>query len=100
MQFACRTGAATDEREEDVFEAGLLLDVLDLGGWEELFEFGQRAVGDDPALVQDRDPVRELLGLIERQPSLEDIFLALVGHRTRTASTQNDNAAAPAARSN
>src|ERR1700730_18326403 len=50
--------------EEDVLEARLLLDVLDLGGREELLQFGERGVGDDPPLVQDRDPVSELFGLV------------------------------------
>ncbi len=54
-----------DDREEDVFEGGLLLDVLDLGGRQQLLELGQGAVDDDPALVQDRDPVGQLLGLVE-----------------------------------
>ena len=54
-----------DEGEEDVFEGGLLLDVLDLGRREERLEFGERAVLDDGALVQDRDPVGELFGLVE-----------------------------------
>ncbi len=43
----------------------LLLDVLDLDGREQLLELGEGAVGDDPALVQDRDPVGEVLGLVE-----------------------------------
>ena len=54
-----------DEGEEDVLEGGLLLDVLDLGGREELLELGEGAVLDDRALVQDRDAVGELLGLVE-----------------------------------
>ena len=54
-----------DEREEDVLEGRLLLDVLDLGGREELLELGEGAVLDDRALVQDRDAVGELLGLVE-----------------------------------
>ena len=53
-----------DDREEDVFEGGLLLDVLDLGGRQQLLELGQGAVDDDPALVEDRDPVGKLLGLV------------------------------------
>ena len=48
-----------------VLEGRLLLDVLDLGGREQLLELGEGAVGDDPALVEDRDPVGELLGLVE-----------------------------------
>jgi len=51
--------------EEDVFEGRLLLDVGDLGRREQLPQLGEGAVGDDPALVEDRDPVRELLGLVE-----------------------------------
>ena len=54
-----------DEGEEDVLEGGLLLDVLDLGGREQLLELGEGAVLDDRALVQDRDAVGELLGLVE-----------------------------------
>jgi hypothetical protein len=60
---ACRVLA--DDREEDVLEGRLLLDVLDLGGWEQLPELGQSAVHDDPVLVKDRDPVGEVLGLLE-----------------------------------
>ena len=56
---------STDDGEEDVLEGGLLLDVLDLGGREQLLEFGEGAVHDDPTLVEDRDPVGELLGLVE-----------------------------------
>lgn len=60
-------GAAgvTDKGEKDVLEGGLFLDVGDLGGREELLDLGQGAVLDDRALVQDRDPVCELLGLVE-----------------------------------
>ena len=54
-----------DDGEEDVLEGRLLLDVLDLGGREELLELGEGAVGDDPSLVQDRDPVGELFGLVQ-----------------------------------
>jgi len=43
-----------NEREEDVLEGRLLLDVLDLGGREQLLELGQGPVDDDPALVEDR----------------------------------------------
>ena len=57
--------AVADDGEEDVLERRLLLDVLDLGGWEQLLEFGERAVRDDPALVEDGDPVGELFGLVE-----------------------------------
>src|SRR6266545_3779457 len=55
----------TDDGKEDVLEGRLLLDVLDLGGREELFQLGEGAVGDDPALVEDRDPVGELFGLVQ-----------------------------------
>ena len=58
-------GAVADDGEEDVLEGRLLLDVLDLGGREQLLELGEGAVHDDPALVEDRDPVGELLGLVE-----------------------------------
>lgn len=44
---------------------GLLLDVLARGRREEGRKFGEGAVGDDATLVQDRDPVGELLGLLE-----------------------------------
>ena len=57
--------AVAHDREEDVLEGGLLLDVLDLGGRQQLPELGQGAVDDDPALVQDRDPVGQLLGLVQ-----------------------------------
>src|SRR4030095_9071699 len=55
----------SDDGEEDVLEGRLLLDVLDLGGRQELLELGEGAVGDDPSLVQDRDPVGELFGLVQ-----------------------------------
>src|SRR5215218_11210137 len=55
----------TDDGEEDVLEGRLLLDVLDLGRWEELLELGEGAVGDDPTLLEDRDPVGELFGLVQ-----------------------------------
>src|SRR6266540_4526628 len=55
----------TDDGEEDVLKGRLLLDVLDLGGREELLQLGEGAVGDDPALVEDRDPVGELFGLVQ-----------------------------------
>ncbi len=54
-----------DDGEEDLLEGRLLLDVLDLGGREQGLELGEGAVGDDPALVEDRDPVGEVLGLVE-----------------------------------
>src|SRR5262245_48913893 len=47
----------SDDGEEDLFEGRLFLDVLDLGGREELLERGEGAAGDDPSLVEDRDPV-------------------------------------------
>src|SRR5918995_512367 len=47
----------SDDGEEDVLEGRLLLDVLDLGGRQELLQLGEGAVGDDPSLVQDGDPV-------------------------------------------
>jgi ABC-2 type transport system ATP-binding protein len=40
-------------------------------------------------------PVR--IEYVEKQPSLEDIFLALVGRRTATGSALNDTAVAPVA---
>ena len=55
----------TDDGEEDVLEGRLLLDVFDLGGREQLLELGEGAVHDDPALVEDRDPVGELFGLVQ-----------------------------------
>src|SRR5580692_8792992 len=58
-------GAVADDGEEDVLQARLLLDVLDFGGREELLQLGESAVGDDPALVEDRDPVGQLLGLVQ-----------------------------------
>jgi hypothetical protein len=51
--------------KKHVFEGGLLLNVLDLGGRQQPLELGQGAVDDDPALVQDRDPVGELFGLLQ-----------------------------------
>lgn len=54
-----------DEGEEDVLEGGLFLDVLDRRRWEELLEFGQGAVLDDRAAVQDRDPISQMLGLVQ-----------------------------------
>src|SRR6266540_3177306 len=55
----------TDDGEEDVLEGRLLLDVLDRGGREEVLELGEGAVGDDPTLVEDRDPVGQLFGLVQ-----------------------------------
>ena len=51
--------------EEDVFEGRLLLDIFDLGGREELLQLGEGSVRDDPPLVEDRDPVGELFGLVQ-----------------------------------
>src|SRR5258708_12055390 len=53
-----------DDGKEDVFEGRLLLDVFDLGGREQVLEFDEGAVHDDPTLVEDRDPVGELFGLV------------------------------------
>ena len=57
--------SSADDREEDVLEGRLLLDVLDLRRREQLLELGEGAVGDDSSLVEDRDPVGELFGLVE-----------------------------------
>src|SRR4030095_16418565 len=57
--------AVADDGEEALLQGRLLLDVLDGGRREQLLELGQGAVGDDPALVQDRDPVGELFGLVQ-----------------------------------
>src|SRR4051794_33039613 len=54
-----------DERQEDVFQGRLLLDVLDLGRRKQLLELGEGAVHENPALMQDRDPVGEVLGFVE-----------------------------------
>ena len=54
-----------DDGEEDVLQGRLLLDVLDLGGREEPFQLGEGAVRDDASLVEDRDPVGELFGLVQ-----------------------------------
>jgi hypothetical protein len=50
---------------KNVFESWLLLDVLDLRRRQEFLQFVERSVHDDPALVQDRDPVGELLCLVQ-----------------------------------
>ena len=60
-----RVGVVADDGEEDLLQGGLFLDVLDLGGREELLQLGEGAVRDDPSLVEDRDPVGELFGLVE-----------------------------------
>src|SRR5262249_12912749 len=60
-----RCPATTDERQEDVFEARLLLDVLHLCRGQERLELRERAVTEDPAFVQNRDSVRELPRLVE-----------------------------------
>src|ERR1039458_10641500 len=57
--------AVTDDGEEDVLEGRLLLDVFDLGGREQPLELGEGAVHHDPTSVEDRDPVGELLGLVQ-----------------------------------
>src|SRR5262245_32118672 len=62
---AAGRAVAGGDGEEDVLEGRPLLDVLDLGGREELLQLREGAVGDDPALMQDRDPVGELLGLVQ-----------------------------------
>ena len=66
-EVAAWTGCAVvaDDREEDVLEGRLLLDVFDRGGREQLLELGQSAVHDDPALVEDRDPVGKLFGFLQ-----------------------------------
>ena len=51
--------------EEDVLQRRLLLDVLDVRWREQLLQFGEGAVRDDAALMQDGDPVGELLSLLE-----------------------------------
>ena len=68
MRCRCRgagVAVVADDGEEDVLQGRLLLDVLDLGGREELLQLGEGAVRDDPSLVEDRDPVGELLGLVQ-----------------------------------
>jgi hypothetical protein len=57
VAVSVRFAGVADDREEDVLDRGLLLDVLDLGGRQQLLELGQGAVDDDPTLVEDRDPV-------------------------------------------
>src|SRR5215218_8354844 len=57
--------AVADEGEEDVLQGRLLLDVLDLGGREQLLQLPEGAVHDDPALVEDRDLVGELFCLVQ-----------------------------------
>ena len=49
---------SSGQGEEDVLQGRLLLDVLHLGWWQELFELVEGAVHDDPALVEDRDLTR------------------------------------------
>src|SRR5260221_1604874 len=58
-------GVGADDGKEDVFESRLLLDVFDLGRREQVLEFGEGPVHDDPTLVEDRDPVGELFGLVQ-----------------------------------
>ena len=55
----------TDDREEDVLEGRLLLYVLDFRWREQQLQLGEGVVHDDPTLMKDRDPVGELLGLVE-----------------------------------
>src|SRR5579864_2512286 len=57
--------AVSDQREEDVLERGLLLDVLDLGRRQQPLELAERPVHDDAPPVEDRDAIRELLGLVQ-----------------------------------
>src|SRR6202050_757319 len=54
-----------DDGQKYVLEGRLLLDVFDLRGWEQLLEFGERAVHDDPTPMEDPDPVGELLRLVQ-----------------------------------
>ena len=64
----CRRGllaVVTDDREEDVLEGRLLLDVFDFGGREQLLQLEQRAVHDDSALAKNCDPVGEVFGLLQ-----------------------------------
>src|SRR5580700_3100023 len=51
--------------EKNILERRLLFDVFDLGRREQLLELGERAVHDDPAPVEYRNPVGELLGLLQ-----------------------------------
>jgi hypothetical protein len=54
-------GVRADDGEKDLLESGLLLDVLDLCGWQELLQLGEGAVGDNPPFVENGDPVGEVL---------------------------------------
>jgi hypothetical protein len=66
--------APTDECKEDVFEARLLLDLLDSGGRQQRLELGERAV----------DGMGELL-----QPDCEDLrFVARVLSREHLRDSQ------------
>src|SRR5258706_8212890 len=58
-------GVGADDSKEDVFEGRLLLDVFDLGGREQVLEFDEGAVHDDPTLVEDRDPVNYFFRLVQ-----------------------------------
>src|SRR3546814_5781205 len=60
-----RSDLRSHEGEEDVLEARLLLDVLDLGRGHERCELGEGAVHEDPALVEDRYPIGQLLSFLE-----------------------------------
>src|SRR3954453_14776774 len=63
--FATALAVVADKGEEDVLEGRLLLHVLDLCGRDEPLELGKGSVHDDPALVEDRDAICELLGLVQ-----------------------------------
>src|SRR5690349_18667037 len=65
MGSSLRGGRVADDGQEDLLERRLLLDVLDLRGRHQRLELGERAVGDDAALVQDGNAVGEVLGLVE-----------------------------------
>ena len=54
-----------DDGQEDLLEGGLPFHVLGLRGREERMQFRERAGDDDRALVQDGDPIGELLGLVQ-----------------------------------
>src|ERR1700722_6276211 len=67
-----RNRAAADDGQEDLLEGGLPFDVLDLRGREERTQLRERAGDDDGALVQDGDPIGELLGLVQVLRGEED----------------------------
>src|ERR1700736_2957225 len=56
---------ASDDCQEYLLQAGLPFYVFDFRGREQLPQLLQSAGHDDRALVQDRDPVGEVLGLVE-----------------------------------